>query len=263
MSNKIDSVNNMAIDTLKHFNNNLSNSINSTQKIVESANSNNIAIYLAAFAILLCFVLVIILILERKNYRDKIIDVVLTSSRISQFISKEKPSNNISRASSSSFEHQMSEAEIKQYIIKSIELNKDRDINAIVDRVLECLHKDNNSLQQKNVEIKDPTVKKPIANLLYATPADDNAVFENTSNEITEDSFFILTINQNQKTADFSLIDNDKVTTKIIKVNDYLITSCEKIGSGTTRITTTNKGKAELQSNGKWKVITKAKVKFE
>ena len=160
----------------------------------------------------------------------------------------------------------MSEAEIKQYIIKSIELNKDRDIHAIVDRVLECLHNDNILPQQAKVEIKastvEPTVKKPINNLIFATPA-ESGIFENTSNEITEDSFFVLTINQNQKTADFALIDNEKVTTKIIKVNDYLITSCEKIGSGTTKITTINKGKAELQSNGKWKVINKAKVKFE
>lgn len=261
MSITTESINSVQHDTLNHVASNLGDTITSTHKIIETTNINNIAILIAIIAIVICFAIIIFLFIETINFKEKVVKLVLKSERINKKFINEYPKNNSQFSNFTS--NQMSEAEIKQYIIKSIELNKDRDINAIVDRVLECLHKDNNSPQQKNVEIQDPTVKKPIANLLYATPADDNAVFENTSNEITEDSFFILTINQNQKTADFALIDNDKVTTKIIKVNDYLITSCEKIGSGTTRITTTNKGKAELQSNGKWKVITKAKVKFE
>ena len=58
MSDTIDSANNALKDTFNQLNNLPIDSV-TAQKVVESTNSNNLALYLAAFAILLSVVLII------------------------------------------------------------------------------------------------------------------------------------------------------------------------------------------------------------
>ncbi len=266
MSN-MDSINKLHLDSINHISE-MDTSINYTKidmsKIVEVSGTNNLALYLSIFAILLCLGLIIVIILQRRNYRDKIIEIVLNSSRVKQLTSQITQNGN--NQSAKNYNRQMSDLDIKQIINKSIDDKREKDINAIVDRVLECIQLDKEKgsklgvINNNSEPITAASHTKP--NLLYATPA-DNGVFEKTTSEVTDDSFYILRIDSNKKNADFELLNTEKVTTKVIKVHDFLNSSCEKSGSGTTRIITTDKGRAELQPNGKWKVITKAKVKFE
>lgn len=264
MSNTIDSlrkINEIAENKAYIIENTL---INQEKIITDISKLNNYSLYLAVLAVTLCIVLIIIIILQNRNFRERIIDIVLNSSRITQSFNQSKQ-NNVTQNQSTS-NRQMTESEIRKFIKISIEEQRDKDINAIVDRVLECIQLDKIKSENKgfinmNTEPKKLAPQKKSV-LLYATPA-DNSVFEKTTSEVTDDSFFVLTIDSNEKIAKFELLNTEKVTAKVLKVHDFLNTSCEKSGSGTTRIITTDNGRAELQPNGKWKIITKAKVKFE
>lgn len=141
----------------------------------------------------------------------------------------------------------------KQSIVK-YELS-DADINMIVDRVLECMRLDEDD--------KSKVIDKPIVTQvaeeqknvkkLYATATNEN---DNTFIRVTEqsddDTVYILSLTDDNN-ATFVVSDN--------VLEDYLRNACNLIGAG-NNIESCEPGVAQKTSDGTWKVVKKANVKF-
>lgn len=137
----------------------------------------------------------------------------------------------------------------KQSIVK-YELS-DADINMIVDRVLECMRLDEDDKSKvivTQVAEEQKNVKK-----LYATATNEN---DNTFIRVTEqsddDTVYILSLTDDNN-ATFVVSDN--------VLEDYLRNACNLIGAG-NNIESCEPGVAQKTSDGTWKVVKKANVKF-
>lgn len=141
----------------------------------------------------------------------------------------------------------------KQSIVK-YELS-DADINMIVDRVLECKRLDE---YDKSKVIDKPIVtqvaeEQKNVKKLYATATNEN---DNTFIRVTEqsddDTVYILSLTDDNN-ATFVVSDN--------VLEDYLRNACNLIGAG-NNIESCEPGVAQKTSDGTWKVVKKANVKF-
>lgn len=144
----------------------------------------------------------------------------------------------------------------------------DSDINMIVDRVLECKRLDS---EEKEAVIESPIVtqhtcteekgknEEKYLKKLYASAANEhNTSFAIVTDQPDEHTIYLLSLT-NENNAHFEIYENSKKT--IIGCEDYLRNACDIIGSG-RNIESCEPGLAEKTSDGSWKVIKKANVKF-
>lgn len=138
----------------------------------------------------------------------------------------------------------------------------DSDINMIVDRVLECKRLDS---EEKETVIDSPIVtqhtcsEEKYLKKLYATAANEhNTSFAIVTEQPDEHTIYLLSLT-NENNASFEIYENSKKT--IIGCEDYLRNVCDIIGSG-RNIESCEPGIAEKTSDGSWKVVKKANVKF-
>lgn len=133
----------------------------------------------------------------------------------------------------------------------------DNDINLIVDRVLECI--DLSKKEQEN-KISDTRSAPKVIKTLYASVVKDkdNMCFVDVYEQPKEKTIYMLSV-MDEHNASFVLFENAKEI--VIGCEDYINNACNKTGNG-SNIESCEPGHAEKTSDGTWKVIKKANVKF-
>ncbi|MBQ8761004.1 MAG: hypothetical protein IJZ06_06245 [Bacteroidales bacterium] len=134
----------------------------------------------------------------------------------------------------------------------------DGDINLIVDRVLECINIDKTHENTYDDVGKNPPQPKTIKKLYAEAANKDNEFFRKVTEYQSEDTIYVLSLIDDNR-AEFVICDSAKST--IIGCEDYLRNVCDIIGSG-RNIENCEPGIAQKTSDGSWKVIEKANVKF-
>ena len=153
--------------------------------------------------------------------------------------------------------HQSSKSSIVKYELS------DTDINMIVDRVLECRRLDRDEKETPMIVTTKQTIDKPIVTdvpqepkiikKMYATATKENDnSFMRVAEQPDDDTVYILLLTDDNN-ASFVVHDN--------VLEDYLRNACNLIGTG-NNIESCEPGHAEKTSDGTWKVIKKANVKF-
>lgn len=138
----------------------------------------------------------------------------------------------------------------------------DAEMNLIVDRVRECIRLDcdekESTIAATEQKIDVPIVKvvcqeTKVIKTMYASATKENDVsFMRVTEKADEDTVYILSLTDDNN-ANFVVYDN--------VLEDYLRNACNLIGAG-NNIESCEPGVAERTSDGTWKVVKKANVKF-
>ena len=137
----------------------------------------------------------------------------------------------------------------------------DKDINLIVDRALECidLSKKEQVDAKENKDSTNPSVPKVIKTLYAsAVKEKDNMCFVDVYEQPKEKTIYILSVTD-ENNAKFVLFEKAKEI--VVGCEDYINNACNKSGNG-SNIESCEPGVAERTSDGTWKVVKKANVKF-
>lgn len=135
----------------------------------------------------------------------------------------------------------------------------DSKVSAIVsDKIkqIESSSECRNTTQTENASIGN-VVSKPY---LYATAAnrDNNTFYDVIAMPKRGSTIYALRVDGNR--AEFGVFKD--AYEKVIKDKNFLECACQIVGNGQS-VRTEEPGIAEKQSNGKWKIIKKAIIKFE
>ncbi|MBO5854593.1 MAG: hypothetical protein J6Q61_07645 [Bacteroidales bacterium] len=139
----------------------------------------------------------------------------------------------------------------------------DAEMNLIVDRVRECIRLDSDEKETSIIVTTKQTIDKPIVKdapqeqkiikKMYATATKENDIsFMKVTEQPDENTVYILSLTDDDN-ANFEVFDN--------VLEDYLRNACNLIGTG-NNIESCEPGVAERTSDGTWKVVKKANVKF-
>ena len=168
---------------------------------------------------------------------------------------------------------------VRNYITETVQTIVDHEIkkasdnpseilvSKVIDGVLECIRLDENeraSQKEINIPQQDNTVNTqiPVSTVYYATAVEeDNCTFYNVASEPTKgESIYKFTEVQKGK-CEFEVFE--LAYNMILKESGYLDVACILDKVGNSKVITTKKGVAELNTDGKWVVKEPAKVKFE
>ncbi|KAA6344094.1 hypothetical protein EZS27_008249 [termite gut metagenome] len=122
------------------------------------------------------------------------------------------------------------------------------------------LKNSNASTQSHYNDIKDTTTVSPNAMRLYANSINEEGVFNKITEQPNEDTVFELIKKPSSQTAAIRIYEG--ATLRILKNPDF-VDGCDKqkINPQPSRLQV-EKGTAQKQDNGKWRVTEKAKIKF-
>lgn len=139
------------------------------------------------------------------------------------------------------------------------------DIDLIVDRVLECERlneKESQTVKYNIDQYQQPQLQpQPQAvtiKELFASAVYDNMCFMEVSEQPKDKTIYKLLL-EDDYNAKFELYDDAKEL--VIGCEDYINGACNKLGNGNS-IEGCDPGFAQKTSDGFWKVIKKANVKF-
>lgn len=208
-------------------------------------------------SLLLVMVALIILFKVQKlvrssNFKDYIIDKVIVDSyknkgRIFDLIENHKMKN--------SFQTNFSERNIELIAGKII----DNRIDAIVDKVLECIHLDNIERGNKNIApIINSSKESNKLNLFASMANKDNNSFFNITSEPDDDTIYKISLSDSAST----FVVYEGAYAKALKAPGCLECACEVQHSGNQSVVTEKPGTAERMQDGTWLIISKAKIKF-
>lgn len=144
-------------------------------------------------------------------------------------------------------------------------------VSKVSDVILECIRLEEKekagykeiNLQQQNttVSIEVPP-QKPVLPIYYATAVEEgNHTFYNVATEPTKgETIFKFTEIQRGR-CEFEVFES--AYNMVLKESEYLNGACILDKLGNSKVITTKRGIAELNTEGKWVVKEPAKVKFE
>lgn len=224
-------------------------------------NDTEILLYISLGCSILSLLLVIVALITlskapkwflSSKFKDYIIDEIIDNSyknkgRIFHLIENHNKNN--------SLQPNFSEINIELIAEKTI----DRRIDTIVDKVLECIQLDNIERENKNIApILNSSKATNNFNLFASMANKDNNSFFSITSEPDEDTIYKLLLSGSAAT----FVVYEGAYTKALQAPGCLECACEVQHSGNQSVVTEKPGTAERTQDGTWRIISKAKIKF-
>lgn len=233
----------------------------STVKTLDLSDTNSLWLLMSLGLNVISIVFVVYILLKQRGFRDKVIDIVVQSHRINDFIESKinfpdkaqvKTVNSTQKAQKKIL---LSDAE-KTEIIEDLQAMIRCDIDELIAERLNNI----SPTIEKKAEPEYRVVSKNF--YLYASPANKSTnEFYTVTDEPNSKTIYRLTLSEDKQSASFDVFAD--AHSKVLQSPDFLEGACDLQDLGSQRLTTKKQGEARKQSDGKWTIISQAKIIFE
>lgn len=161
--------------------------------------------------------------------------------------------------------------------LKDMEKNIDeyfqKNKNVLVDELMYIIRQDEKERELKQVKSheQEQTQHSPVVShnqeekeeeqRYYVAAANEDGFFQKMTQKLTDTTVFELFIKADKRRAEFDVCR--EVQKRLLDTNEYLRNAADLEILGNNTIITKEKGRAELFENDKWRVVQKAKIRFE
>lgn len=200
--------------------------------------------------------LIIYLLLKQRGLRDKVIDIVTQSHRIDDFVESKI---NFPTKTQAKTVHSAQKEQKKTRFSDDEKTSIIEELQALIRLdIAELVAEQSNNMPKNEEKIEN----EKTTTYLYASSANKSTdEFYTIMNEPNTKTIYRLTLNQDRQSASFDVFAD--AHSKVLQCPDFLEGACDLQDSGSQKITTKKQGEARKQADGKWKIISQAKIIFE
>lgn len=202
----------------------------------------------------------ILLRLKSTKFRDNVVDIIQNSERVKEYLSRLVNEASHSNRQVITSERKPCLTDVEFDRLTEIVLNQLDDIinNKLSQRHEQQTCQETNQIQERQ---QVPPQTSSFPRTLYASAANNDGVFIETD-DMSKDGKTVYEMKLESENQAVFYVINVPDYTRFFDSLGFLDHATEHEGMGRTRIETIEKGIAQRDTEGKWKVIKKAKIKF-